>query len=95
MQWEGAVLIMDNLRAHKVAGVEQMLEAARVRVIYLSPYSPDFNPIEHLWWQLKSLVKKFAPTTEEALKAILNLDLMLVSEKHLRNYFTHCCYCTS
>jgi transposase len=86
---------MDNLRAHKVEGVEQMLEAAGVRVIYLSPYSPDFNPIEHLCWELKSLVKRFAPKTEEALKGILNLGLMLVSEKHLRNYFTHCCYYTS
>jgi hypothetical protein len=51
--------------------------------------------IEHLWWELKSLVKKLAPKREEALKAILNLGLMLLSEKHSGNYFPHCCYYAS
>jgi hypothetical protein len=46
--WNGAVLIMDNLSAHKVEGVEEMLGEVGVKVIYLSPYSPEFNPSEHL-----------------------------------------------
>lgn len=93
--WKGAVLIMDNLSAHKVEGVEEMLREVGVKVIYLSPYSPEFNPIEHLWSELKSFVRRFAPKTEEALKQLLKLALLLVSEKSLKNYFTHCCYCTS
>jgi putative transposase len=93
--WKGASLIIDNLSAHKVNGVEEMLREAGVTVIYLSPYSPEFNPIEHLWSELKAFARKFAPKTEEAMKKLLKLALLLVGEKHLKNYFTHCCYCTS
>ena len=42
----GQVVVMDNLSAHKVAGVRQQIEAAGARLLYLPPYSPDFNPIE-------------------------------------------------
>ena len=41
--WKGAVVVMDNLRVHKVEGVEEMIEAVGARVVYLSPYSPEFN----------------------------------------------------
>ena len=42
--WPG-VVVMDNLKAHKVEGIEQMIEAVGARVVYLSPYSPEFNPL--------------------------------------------------
>jgi len=42
----GDVVVMDNLAAHKVAGVEQSITARGARLVYLSPYSPDFNPIQ-------------------------------------------------
>lgn len=41
--WKGAVVVMDNLKVHKVEGVEEMIEAVGARVVYLSPYSPEFN----------------------------------------------------
>ena len=47
--WPGAVVVMDNLRAHKVRGVRETIEAVGARVLYLPPYSPDFNPIELAW----------------------------------------------
>ena len=47
--WKGAVVVMDNLPAHKVNGVKEIIEDAGASIIYLSPYSPEFNPIEHLW----------------------------------------------
>ncbi len=53
--WVGAVVVMDNLPAHKLASIEPMINAVGARVICLSPYSPDFNPIELWWSQLKSL----------------------------------------
>jgi transposase len=43
---QGKVLVMDNLPAHKVKGIEEMITATGARVEYMSPYSPDFNPIE-------------------------------------------------
>jgi transposase len=45
----GQVVIMDNLAPHKVEGVRQRIETMRARLIYLSPYSPDFDPIENAW----------------------------------------------
>jgi transposase len=42
----GEIVIMDNLPVHKVAGVRETIEAAWARLLYLPPYSPDFNPIE-------------------------------------------------
>ncbi|NEQ97191.1 MAG: hypothetical protein F6K30_10770 [Cyanothece sp. SIO2G6] len=43
--WPGAVVVMDHLSAHKVAGVAEAIESVGARLVYLSPYSPDFNPI--------------------------------------------------
>jgi transposase len=43
---QGDVVVMDNLPAHKVDGVRQLIEAANATLVYLPPYSPDFNPIE-------------------------------------------------
>ena len=52
--WSGAVVVMDNLPAHKRASIVPMIEAIGAKVLCLSPYSPDFNPIELWWSQLKS-----------------------------------------
>jgi len=52
--WKVAGLVMDNLPAHKVKGVAEILESVGARAIYNAPYSPEFNPIEHLWWYLKA-----------------------------------------
>ncbi|MGB7058986.1 MAG: IS630 family transposase, partial [Geitlerinemataceae cyanobacterium] len=65
--WPGAVVVMDNLPAHKRASIEPMIEAYGARVIFLSPYSPDFNPIELWWSQLKSFLRRFSPKTPETL----------------------------
>lgn len=54
---KGDIVIMDNLRAHKVDGVQQAIEQAGASVLYLPPYSPDFNPIEMLWSKLKSVLR--------------------------------------
>lgn len=61
--WSGAVVVMDNLSAHKSDVIVPMIEAVGAKVIFLSPYSPDFNPIELWWSQLKSFLRMFAPTT--------------------------------
>ncbi len=63
--WSGAVVVMDNLPAHKVDSIKPMIEAVNASILCLSPYSPDFNPIE-LWWpQLTSLLRQKAGAVEE------------------------------
>jgi hypothetical protein len=47
--WSGAVVLMDNLPAHKVRGVQEKIESVGASLLYFSPYSPDFNPIENCW----------------------------------------------
>ncbi|MFG3817554.1 IS630 family transposase [Limnothrix redekei] len=93
--WAGAVVVMDNLSVHKLASIVPKIEAVGARVIDLSPYSPDFNPIELLWSQLKSFVLGFAPTTTAMLDQLLAVALRLIDPQYLRNWFAHCCYCTS
>lgn len=93
--WPGAVVVMDNLATHKVQGIESALQAVGAEQLFLSAYSPDFNPIEHLWWQLKAFLRQFTPTTITLVEQLLDVGRLLCSATQLRNYFAHCCYCTS
>jgi transposase len=56
----GNLVIMDNLSSHKGPNVREIIEAAGARLIYLPPYSPDFNPIENAFAKLKALLRKAA-----------------------------------
>lgn len=93
--WEGAVVIMDNLPAHKRASIEPKIQAVGASVMSLSPYSPDFNPIELWWSQLKSFLRQFSPKTTQMVDVLLATALDLLNPLHLKNWFTNCCYCTS
>lgn len=93
--WPGAVVVMDNLPAHKLASIEPMIQSVGASVICLSPYSPDFNPIELWWSQLKSFLRIFAPTNTLMIDRIIKVALHLINPQHLRNWFARCCYCTS
>ena len=93
--WSGAVVVMDNLPAHKVNGVTKIIEDAGANIVYLSPYSPEFNPIEHFWSQLKSFLRQFRPKTQDVVAKLLDIAVMLSNPEHFRNWFAHCCYCTN
>jgi len=93
--WKGAVVVMDNLRAHKVEAIAPLIEAVGARVLYMSPYSPEFNPIEHWWSQLKAFLRQFSPTTSQRVDLLIKIAMNLMNPNHLRNWFAHCCYCAS
>jgi transposase len=93
--WPGACVVMDNLPAHQVKGVREKIESVGASLIYLSPYSPDFNPIENCWSKLKQYLRSVAARSREALEEAISLGLDLITEQELRNWFAHCCYCTS
>ncbi|MEQ9469429.1 MAG: transposase [Roseitalea porphyridii] len=78
--WPGAVVVMDNLAVHKLASIVPKIEAVGASVVYLSPYSPDFNPIELWWSQLKSFVLGFTPTTSSMIDKILAVALDLINQ---------------
>lgn len=63
----GDIVVMDNLPAHKAAGVREAIECADAELRYLPPYSPDFNPIEMAFSKLKALLRAKAERTVDAL----------------------------
>lgn len=63
---DGDIVVVDNLPAHKVAGVRAAIEARGATLLYLPPYSPDFNPIEMAFAKLKTLLRKAAARTKQA-----------------------------
>ncbi len=80
-------MIMDNLPAHKVAGVREAIEAAGATLLYLPPYSPDFNPIEMAFSKLKALLRKAAARTIEDLWAAVADILNAFTSEECLNYF--------
>ena len=92
--WPGAIVILDNLPAHKVDGVLEAIEAAGANVLYLSPYSPDFNPIENLWSKVKAFVRRAEARTKEALDEAISNALETITLKDIQNWSIHCCYGT-
>ena len=61
------VVVMDNLSAHKGEGIKELIEERGCEVVYLPPYSPDFNPIEEAFSKIKRLLRKLEARTREAL----------------------------
>jgi transposase len=84
----GDIVVLDNLPAHKVAGVREMIEARGARLLYLPPYSPDFNPIEQAFAKLKALLRKAAARTLDALEAAIAAALDAFPPDECANYFT-------
>ena len=93
--WSGAVVVMDNLPAHQIASIKPLIESVGASTLNLSPYSPEFNPIELWWSQLKAFLRQFSPTTTKMVDTLIATALHLVNPEHLRNWFADCCYCTS
>lgn len=65
----GMVLIIDNASFHKSKKTIELIEAAKCRIIFLPPYSPDFNPIEHLWTAVKHAIRKAAESIKDFYEA--------------------------
>jgi transposase len=83
----GDIVVMDNLPAHKVAGVRDAIEAAGATLLYLPPYSPDFNPIELAFSKLKAILRKAAARTIHDLWETIAQNLDGFSPTDCRNYF--------
>lgn len=90
--WSGACVVMDNLPAHKATEVQKAIESAGARVVFLSPYSPDFNPIENCWSKLKEFLRTRESRTYQELDHSITEAINSVTEKDIIGWFTHCCY---
>jgi transposase len=89
---KGDVVAMDNLGSHKIPGVREAIEAAGATLVYIPPYSPDLNPIEMVFSKIKSILRKKALRTVEALWRELGEITKCVSPTECRNYLRHAGY---
>lgn len=92
--WEGACVVMDNSSIHKGKEIENLIEAAGAKLFYLPPYSPDFSPIENCWSKIKNILRSIGARNYPDLSKAIETAFDKVSLNDLRNWFTHCCYCT-
>jgi transposase len=88
----GHCVVMDNLAAHKVMGVRQLIEDTGARLLYLPPYSPDFNPIEKCWAQLKQYLRAAKARSVAALEPAITSALSHLTADQAIAYFRHCGY---
>ena len=88
----GQVVILDNLSAHKVAGVRELVEARGARLVYLPPYSPDFNPIEQAWSKIKQQLRSAKARLVEVLEQAAAEAISLITADNAVAWFRHCGY---
>lgn len=88
----GQIVILDNLAAHKVDGVRQLVESTGARILYLPPYSPDFNPIEQAWSKIKHLLRAAKARTLETLELTIADALAAITIDNAKAWFAHCGY---
>ena len=88
----GDIVIMDNLPAHKAAGVREAIEAKGAQLRFLPPYSPDFNPIEMAFSKLKAMLRAKAERSINALWNTVGKLIDLITPEECRNFFNACGY---
>jgi len=88
----GDILIMDNLTTHKVSGIAELIQARGARLEYLSPYSPDYSPIERCWLKIKTSLRSAKARTYDALVKAIKKALVSIKESDIRAWFIFCGY---
>ncbi len=86
---------MDNLSAHKVKGVREIIEATGARALYLPPYSPDLNPIEQLFAKLKAMLRKAAERSVDGIIKAIGHIIDTIDPDECRNYLRNSGYAST
>lgn len=88
----GDILILDNLTAHRASQIKEVAHECGAEVIWLSPYSPDFSPIELMWSKVKAALRAAKARTREELERALVAALNLITSDDCLGWFSHCGY---
>ncbi len=91
----GDIVVMDNLPAHKSTAIRHAIEARGAHLLYLPPYSPDFNPIEMMFAKLKASLRKAAARTRDGLWLAIAEALRAVTPDDCANFFRHAGYAST
>lgn len=92
---EGDVVVMDNLGSHKDGEAREAIEGVGARVLYLPPYSPDFNPDEQVWSKTKTILRGLAKRTVDGLLSVIGKAIDSITPQDCAGFFKHCGYGTS
>lgn len=88
----GDVVVLDNLAAHRASRIGEVAQSRGAQVLWLAPYSPDFNPIEQCWSKIKTFLRGVKARTAGALDEALAQAIGLVTKSDIRGWFKHCGY---
>lgn len=88
----GDILIMDNLSPHKSQLTLALIAQAGAQVLFLAPYSPDFNPIEKMWSKVKQHLRSAQARTEADLLTAISSALASITAQDAMNWFASCGY---
>jgi transposase len=88
----GHIVVLDNLSAHKIEGVHQLIECRGAQLLYLPPYSPDFNPIEQAWSKLKQLLRGVKARALDQLEPAIAQAIAAITPQNAQAFFHHCGY---
>jgi transposase len=86
---KGQVVVMDNLSSHKGSRVRELIEERGSELLYLPPYSPDFNPIEEAFAKIKGLLRKAEARTREALVEAMGRAISAITPPDAEGFFEH------
>jgi transposase len=89
----GDIAVLDNLPCHKVGGVAELIHSAGAGILYLPPYSPDFNPIEQMWSRIKAYSRMIKARTVDALLAAIPDAFATVGVNDILGWFECAGYC--
>ena len=84
------LVVMDNLSAHKVDDVRQLIETTGAKLLYLPPYSPDLNPIEKAWSKIKQILRALKARSTESLDQAVTEALLHITTDNARAWFRLC-----
>ena len=88
----GQIVVMDNLTAHKGERIKELIEERGCELIYLPPYSPDFNPIEEAFAKIKVVLREAEARSRQALIETIGRAISAISARDARGFFEHCGY---
>lgn len=86
------VIIMDNVKFHKIPEIKKLIEATGAKLVYLPPYSPELNPIEEMWSKIKTILRKLSARTLEKFNDAIKIAFESVTDNDLGGWFRHAGY---
>ena len=91
-RYPGDIVVMDNLSTHKNSDIIDTIKRAGADVLFLPPYSPEFNPIEKVWSKIKAIIRRVDTMAREAFDSAVSAAMNQITATDIKNWTTHAGY---